>query len=272
MDANGEHHDQERADENASLPSETSQDAGARTPAESAVAAQAPAQTNAATAPPPAAVDLIPTPQPGRPPIKLNNLQIAAIVLLAAFTIFSTWRTKKLEKSLLERTPASAMISKPAPDFSLQSLSGDTISLAGFRGKKAVVVAYWASWCGPCKIELPELKQFYEHFHKNNANFEILAISIDEEKSAAEKYAAAEQLPFPVLFDPQSKTASAYTVEAIPTTFVIDKTGKIIYAHTGMEQGMQFQLMSQLGIKFSGTEDSADNDLVTHGEKDGDKK
>jgi peroxiredoxin len=187
----------------------------------------------------------------GRPPIKLKTWQVVAIVVLAVFTIFITRRVKRLEKSVLERTSASVMISKSAPEFTLPALSGDTISLADYRGKKTVVVSYWASWCGPCKVELPELRDFYKRYHKANANFEILAISIDEEKADAEKYAAAEKLPFPVLFDPQSKTADAYSVEGIPTLFVIDESGKIIHAHAGLEQAMQIQLMGELGLKYS---------------------
>ena len=194
----------------------------------------------------------------GRPPIELKMWQVVAIALLALFTIFITWRVKRLEKRVLERTSASVMISKSAPEFTLPALSGDTVSLADYRGKKTVVLSYWASWCGPCKVELPELREFYKRYHKADANFEILAISIDEEKADAEKYAAAEKLPFPVLFDPHSKTADAYSVEGIPTMFVIDKDGKIVHAHAGLEQAMQIQLMSELGLKYTGMEDAGE--------------
>jgi peroxiredoxin len=190
----------------------------------------------------------------GRPPIRLKTWQVVAIVSLALFTIFITWRVKRLEKSTLERTSASVMISKNAPEFTLPALSGETVSLADYRGKKTVVVSYWASWCGPCKVELPELREFYQRYHKADANFEILAISIDEQKADAEKYAAAEKLPFPVLFDPQSKTADAYSVQGIPTLFVIDKSGKIVHAHAGLEQAMQIQLMGELGLGYAGME------------------
>jgi peroxiredoxin len=194
----------------------------------------------------------------GRPPIELKMWQVAAIAVLVAFTIFITWRVKQLEKSVLSRTSASLMISKSAPEFTLLALNGDTVSLADYRGKKTLVVSYWASWCGPCKVELPELREFYKRYHKADANFEILAISIDEQKADAEKYAAAEKLPFPVLFDPQSKTAEAYSVEGIPTLFVIDKDGKIVHAHAGLEQAMQIQLMGELGLKFTGMEDAGE--------------
>jgi peroxiredoxin len=194
----------------------------------------------------------------GRPPVDLKMWQVAAIAVLLAFTIFITWRVKRLEKSVLSRTAASVMISKSAPEFTLPALNGDTVSLADYRGKKTVVLSYWASWCGPCKVELPELREFYKRHHQADANFEILAISIDEQKADAEKYAVAEKLPFPVLLDPENKTAEAYSVEGIPTMFVIDKDGRIVHAHVGLEQAIEIQLMGELGLKYAGMADAGE--------------
>ena len=173
------------------------------------------------------------------------------------FTLYITWRAKSLEKSIANRDEVSVIVTKPAPAFSLASLDGRTISLSEYACKK-VVVSYWASWCGPCKVEMPELREFYKRYHQTNSDFEILAISIDENRGDAEKYATAEKLPFPVLLDPQSKTADAYAVEGIPTMFVVGKDGRVEYAHTGLQEGMQFILMRQLGIAFPGTEPTAD--------------
>ena len=193
----------------------------------------------------------------GRPPIRLTSMRIILFAALAVFTLYITWRAKSLEKSITNRNEVSAIVAKPAPAFSLASLDGRTISLSDYAGKK-VVVSYWASWCGPCKVEMPELREFYKRYHRANSDFEILAISIDENRGDAEKYAAAEKLPFPVLLDPQSKAADAYSVEGIPTMFVIGKDGKVEYAQTGLQEGMQFILMRQLGIAFPGTEPIAD--------------
>jgi peroxiredoxin len=199
-------------------------------------------------------------PERGRPPIRLTTLQVAAMVILAVFTLFITWRTKALEKAIAKRDPVFETVSKPAPGFSLPGLDGRTVSLADYAGKK-VVVSYWASWCGPCKIELPELSEFYKQYHKADSDFEVLAISVDENRADAEHYARDEKLPFPVLLDKDSKVAEAYSVEGIPTVFVIDKAGKVMYAHTGLDEMMQVQLMSQLGIKYPRTDkDSTDKD------------
>ena len=89
-----------------------------------------------------------------------------------------------------------------------------------------MVVSYWASWCGPCKVEMPELRDFYQRYHQTNSDFEILAISIDEDRSEAERYAATQKLPFPVLLDPESKTADAYSVEGIPAMLKTSQLGR----------------------------------------------
>lgn len=183
--------------------------------------------------------------------MRLSATQIIAIVLLAVFTVFITWRVKSLEQLIANRSAVSEMVYKSAPPFSLPARDGRIVSLSDYAGK-TVVVSYWASWCGPCKVELPELRDFYIHYHQPASTFEFLAISIDEQRSEAERYANEEKLPFPVLFDPDSKVADSFSVEAIPTLFIINKSGRINYAHTGLDESIQFRLMSELGIQFPG--------------------
>jgi len=174
---------------------------------------------------------------------------VAGIAALAAFTIFITWRAKALESALLRRGETPAIVNKPAPEFSLSSLDGRTISLADYHGKKKLVVSFWASWCGPCRMEMPALRAFYEKYRKSSDNFELLAVSIDENRRDAETFATEEKLPFPVLLDLTSKTADAFGVDGIPTLFVIDENGKIIYGHVGLEPALEFMLAHQLGFE-----------------------
>src|SRR4029453_14047441 len=121
-----------------------------------------------------------------------------AIACLASFTAWITWHAKALEKSLHE---GISMGDKRAPDFQWPSLDGRTFAPGDFHGKKNVVVNFWASWCGPCRIELPALASFYQRTHKPDSDYEILSISIDEYRDSAQGAAASMKAPFPVLFD-----------------------------------------------------------------------
>jgi peroxiredoxin len=184
---------------------------------------------------------------PVRP--RLSGTAIVAIVVLAVFTILITWRAGLLEKTLQREDEQPALVDKPAPDFTALTMDGRTASLAGFRGQKKVVVAFWASWCGPCRLEMPSLVQFYKTNHSDSSDFEILALSIDEDPKDASDFATAQKLNFPVLFDPRQKIAGSFGVEGIPAMFVIDKSGKVIYGHAGYDAAMEFQLANELGIK-----------------------
>jgi peroxiredoxin len=182
---------------------------------------------------------------------KLSAPQLLGIVLLGLFTVFITWKAKSLDKRLHESTDASMMVNKKAAEFSLPTLDSKAISLGDYRGKKKVVVSYWASWCGPCRMELPILAEFYKKYHKDSSDFEILAISIDEDRGSAETYANSAKLPFPVLLDPDSRVAESYSVEAIPSLFVIDTNGTIVYGSTGLDEAIDVQLAHHLGMTWS---------------------
>ena len=188
-----------------------------------------------------------------------------ALAALAAFTVWITWRAKTIETSLgaLEGQ-ASALDGKPAPDFRLASLDGRTVSAADFRGKKKLVVNFWASWCGPCRMEMPVLTRFYRQTHKGDADYEIVSISVDNDRATAETAATQLKLPFAVLLDPTSKTLQSYGVDAIPAMFVIDKDGKVIHGQVGFEAGLDFILAQELGIKNYFPNAGATDDSSSH--------
>jgi len=184
---------------------------------------------------------------PDRP--RLSATAILSITVLAVCTVLLTWRASLLETALQRESEQPELVEKPAPDFSALTLDGRTVSLADFRGQKKVVVAFWASWCGPCRLEMPSLVQFYKRNHSDSSDFEILAVSIDEDPKAAADFAATMKLNFPVLVDPRQKMATAYGVEGIPTMYVIDTAGKVIYGHAGYDADMEYRLANELGIR-----------------------
>jgi peroxiredoxin len=179
----------------------------------------------------------------------LSAKVVIAVVVLAAFTVMITWRARVLEVTLLREEEEPALVSKMAPDFSASTIDGRTVTLADFRGQKKVVVTFWASWCAPCRLEMPSLIKFYAKNHTAGSDFEILAISIDEDPKDVTDFASAQKLNFPVLLDPRQRVANTYEVDGIPTMFVIDKDGKIIYGHGGYDSVMEYQLMRELDLK-----------------------
>jgi len=181
---------------------------------------------------------------------KLSPLQIVGLVALLLCSVFITCRAETIEEARASHDTISSWRGKPAPTFSLDSLDGHEVALADYRGKKKVVISYWASWCGPCRVELPEMKRFYEKYHKDNSDFEFVAISIDDDRESAETYAQKAKLPFPVLLDLGHEAADEYSVEAIPATFIVDKDGKVKQTQTGLDETMEIKLAIELGVNL----------------------
>jgi len=98
-------------------------------------------------------------------------------------------------------------------------------------------------------MELPALTRFYQQAHKTGSNFEILAISIDATRDAAQGAATTLKIPFPVLLDRDSRTADSYHIVSIPTLFVIDRSGKVAWSNVGFSMGIEAMLAPQLGIQ-----------------------
>ena len=190
---------------------------------------------------------------------RLSPRAIAALTILSGLSIWITWRAKAIELKLSQSDEAAdALNGKPAPDFHLPSLDGGTISPADFLGKKALVVGFWASWCGPCQEELPQLAAFYNRTRKRGSDYEMVAISIDDDPAAARKAAADMKLPFPVLLDPGGHISRQYRVSAIPELFLISKEGRVYHVKVDDSISVGLTLDQYLGTKLYGRPGAAD--------------
>ena len=120
-------------------------------------------------------------------------------------------------------------IGSPAPEFSLVTINGEQIHLSELRGTP-VVINFWATWCGPCVSEMPLLQQRYE---EHQQDFELLAINADEPISDVTEFVQDYQLTFPILLDPDGNVQRLFRITAYPTSFFIDREGKIRAIHLG---------------------------------------
>lgn len=115
---------------------------------------------------------------------------------------------------------------KKAPDFSLIDLNSEKVGLKQFKGK-IILLNFWATWCGPCKEEMPSLEVLYQQFKEKN--FVLLAISVDYEGlKPVKEFIDKHHYTFPVLLDPNCETLDLFEIKGIPTTFLIDKKGRMV--------------------------------------------
>lgn len=118
-----------------------------------------------------------------------------------------------------------------APDFTLPLLDGSgTVSPGEFRGQ-VVYLSFWASWCTPCRQEMPYLAQLWERHHERG--FEVLAINVDEDVEAARAFVEEYGIEFPVLLDTSREVSARYKVPGYPTHYIVDRTGRIRFSGLG---------------------------------------
>jgi len=124
----------------------------------------------------------------------------------------------------------------PAPDFTLRVLDGPNLRLQEQRGR-VVMVNFWATWCGPCREEMPHLSQLYDKYRA--AGFVLLGVNVDDDAGRAVDVAAKLGLKFPVLFDTDKRVSRLYDLSAMPSTVLIDRDGRLRYVHRGYKSGYE---------------------------------
>jgi peroxiredoxin len=123
-------------------------------------------------------------------------------------------------------------VGHPAPDFTLPTLTGKTVRLSDFRAKKAVLINFWATWCAPCRLEMPTMEKAYQQY--KGKRLEILAVSIDAgSKNAVKNFMDELRLTFPALLDPKMEVLGLYRFSAIPASVLVDKQGIIRFKELG---------------------------------------
>jgi len=158
---------------------------------------------------------------------------IAAVVLVSLLTVAIVQAMDKKTDTPQTATETSAAkeglsIGAAAPDFQLKTLAGDTVKLSDLRGKK-VMLNFWATWCPPCKAEMPEMERFSKQIGDDTV---ILAVNIDPQLDV-QGFVNENKITFPILLDAEDKVNEAYQVLSIPTTYFINSKGIIQNKYTG---------------------------------------
>lgn len=132
---------------------------------------------------------------------------------------------------------------REAPDFALKSAAGDNLRLSEYRGN-VVMLNFWATWCGPCRQEMPLLDEMYDRYRK--VGFTLLGVNIDDDTRKALEMAEALEVSFPVLFDAEKEVSRRYAIEAMPGTVLIDRQGVVRYVHYGYKPGYEQAYLDEI--------------------------
>jgi len=138
---------------------------------------------------------------------------------------------------------SSGLTGQAAPDFVLKSSSGQNLRLSEYRGD-VVMVNFWATWCGPCRQEMPLLDELYSRYER--VGFSLLGVNIDDDSRKAMRMVSELGVSFPVLFDARKEVSKLYEVDAMPVTVLIDREGTIRYVHHGYKPGYEEKYLDQI--------------------------
>lgn len=138
---------------------------------------------------------------------------------------------------------SSGMEGQMAPDFVLKSSSGENLRLSEYRGD-VVMINFWATWCGPCRQEMPLLDELYARYQR--VGFNLLGVNIDDDSQRAMRMVEELGIRFPVLFDERKEVSELYNVEAMPATILVDREGNIRYVHHGYKPGYEDTYLDQI--------------------------
>jgi thiol-disulfide isomerase/thioredoxin len=157
--------------------------------------------------------------------------------MLRAFSVF-------VMTTLVATLAWAATVSGPAPGFTLTSLDGQQVSLASLKGK-VVMVNFWATWCVPCRQEMPHLEALYQRY--NSLGFELLAVNVEKNNAdGARKWLQETPVSFTVLTDPNNEITKLYKVQTMPSTVLVARDGTMRFIHHGYKPGYENDYQTQV--------------------------
>jgi len=161
-------------------------------------------------------------------PFPVIPMAIGLILIVLAVLALASPGSEGSAESLSSVVPLA--VERPAPELSLENIEGRREALADYRDQ-VVLVNNWATWCPPCKAEMPTLAAYYNEHH--DAGFTIVAIDAGESGAVVSQFARDYGLEFPVWLDPDGEALRAFGNGSLPNSYVIDRSGTIRYAWTG---------------------------------------
>ena len=156
----------------------------------------------------------------------------------AAFNSFAaaSRRAAALAAFVAGTAVAAIAPSSTAPDFTLHTMGGPNMRLQEQRGK-VVMINFWATWCGPCRQEMPHLDRLYDKY--KSSGFVLMGINVDDDTRNAAAVAAKLGVRFPVLLDTDKQVSRLYDLSTMPSTVIVDRDGKVRYVHRGYLSGYE---------------------------------
>jgi peroxiredoxin len=130
-----------------------------------------------------------------------------------------------------------------APQFTLGAKSGQNVSLAQYKGQ-VVMLNFWASWCGPCRQEMPLLESIYKKY--NRLGFTLIGVNVEPDSNAANEWLKQTPVSFPILYDKESRVSKMYDVAGMPSTVIIDRAGKVRMLHRGYKPGDENEYLDSI--------------------------
>jgi len=170
-----------------------------------------------------------------------TSVQVA--VFLVGFALFSATVKRELRSAASGGT--TLRIRQEAPAFTLPDTRGEPVELrAVAKSHKVVLVNFWATWCGPCRIELPQFAKLYQE--KSARGLEILAVNEDHQDGKLAEYLKEKPLSFPVLVDKDGEVAKRYGVEGFPTSVLVDTNGRVLAVIDGAQPYLEYLIEPHL--------------------------